>query len=325
MSMRFALLLSVLPLLALAGCSSSSSSTSPPCEGNPDQRGCLTDHYFHGYAPEQMAQCTNFPLTKMKVDGQREITFFLGTGTVVDDSARSEGQFLQRFYEPYGLTFFTQQAAQYSGITYALNATADQLDAIGRNAGVMPGQNPTPDQQAAIEKATGDLIFADLRNFIRAQSNPPRKSINVVVLDHIASPAVSAQFTGGVIAGLGLSPTLFKNIAAGDPSKNLFDLIGLGEDFTPTLFVGHADVVQLATSPDVIVSHEMGHAMGLQHTQELGNLMTQYSASGTCLPGLTDKEIAVLKSTASLLLVTCGWERLFELRNAVVRAVLARR
>jgi hypothetical protein len=324
-----ALLFGPLALLAAAACSSSSNVTAapPPCEGvaPADRETCLTNHYFHGFAPQNLPPCPRFVPTRQKLAARREIEFFLGSTNVVDDYARAEGQFLQRYYEPYELTFFTQTPAVACGLPFALNATSAQLADVARQVGIAPGAQPTPEQQKALEKATGDLLFADIRNFIRAQSNPPRKSINVVILAHIASPDVAAQLSGGVIAGLGLSPTLFKNVAANDASKNLFDLIGLAEDFTPTLFVGHTDVVALAKSPDVIVSHELGHAMGLQHTQEPGNLMTQFAASNACLPGLTDEEIAVLKSTGGVIEAPCAWQRLFDVRDTVVRAILAQR
>ena len=307
----------------------SSDPVPPPCEGvaPAEQEACLSDHYFHGYAAQALTACPGFVPTQKKLAARREIDFFTG-GTVVDAYVRAEGQFLQRYYEPYDLTFFTRAPAAFAGLSFALNATNQQLADLARNAGVAPGTQPTPEQSKALEKATGELIFADLRNFIRSQSNPPRKSINVVVLAHIASPDVAAQFQGGVIAGLGLSPTLFKNVAADDPSKNLFELIGLGDDFTPTLFVGHTDVVGLAKSQDVIVSHELGHAMGLQHTTGPGDLMTQYAGSNACIPGLTDDEIEVIKSTSASLAspgAACAWQRLFDLRDSVVRAVLAQR
>lgn len=315
-------------LLAGAACSSASSPPPPPpCQGDPDQATCLTAHYFQGFGPETVQPCAGFVPTAKKVSARRQLDFLLGDG-VVDDSARIEGQFLQRYYQTYDLTFFTQEPAAPAGLEYALEASTAQLAALPAQAGIAPGATPTPDQQKALDKATGDLLFAGLRAFVRAQSSPPRTAISVVVLTHIASPDVAASFQGGVIAGLGLSPTLFKNVAADDPSKNLFELIGLGEDFTPTLFVGHADVVALAKSPDVIVAHELGHAMGLQHTQDPGNLMTQFAASNACIPGLDDAEIAVLKSTGALLAApdaNCAWRRLFEIRDAVVRAVLAQR
>jgi hypothetical protein len=54
--------------------------------------------------------------------------------------------------------------------------------------------------------------------------------------------------------------------------------------------------------------------------------MTQYAASNACIPGLTDDEIEVIKSTSASLGVSsasCAWQRLFDLRDSVVRAVLA--
>jgi hypothetical protein len=315
-------------LLGIGACSSASSDPiPPPCEGvaPAEKETCLTDHYFHGYGPLGIAACQGFVPTQKKLAARREINFFTG-GPVVDAYVRAEGQFLQRYYEPYELAFFTGVPAAPAGLSFALNGTTEQLAELARRAGITPGVQPTAAQSKELEQTTGELLFADLRNFVRAQSNPPRKAINVVVLAHIASPDIAAQFQGGVIAGLGLSPTLFKNVAADDPSKNLFELIGLGEDFTPTLFVGHSDVVALAKSPDVIVSHELGHSMGLQHTTGQGDLMTQYAASNACIPGLTDDEIEVIKSTSASLGVSsasCAWQRLFDLRDSVVRAVLA--
>jgi hypothetical protein len=310
---------------AVACSSADSSPPPPPCQGvAPDaQEACLTSHYFTGYGPQPVAACTGFTPTTKRVADRKEITFFLGGGSL-DASARAEGQFLQRYYQDYELTFFTRAPAAPASLSYALSATNAQLALLPGTVGIAPGEKPTAEQQKALDKAVGELLFADLRAFVRAQSNPPRKAINVVVLESIASPDVAAQFQGGVIAGLGVSPTLFKNIATDDPSKNLFELIGIPEDFTPTLFVGHADVTRLAKSPDVIVAHELGHSMGLQHTKEPGDLMTQYGASRACLPGLTDREIEVIKSTGLMMQAGCAWQQLFDVRDSVVRAVIAR-
>lgn len=82
--------------------------------------------------------------------------------------------------------------------------------------------------------------------------------------------------------------------------------------------------MKLAKVPDVLVSHEMGHALGLQHTVALGDLMTQYSASSSCLPGLTDREVDALKGASALLEARESWETLFELRDRIVLRLKAR-
>jgi hypothetical protein len=280
--------------------------------------------YFEGYQPNTLDKCARFAGTSQKVGGSREIAFFRSPA-ITDAEVTLEGQYLQRFYSNYDLTFFSRQYAQPVLYTYALEGTKAELDAAGEQAGLTPGARPTPDQQKKLDELVGNILFADLRTFVKGESNPVHGRVDVVVLEHIASPDVAAEFNGAVIAGLGISPVLFKNISETDSSKDLFAALGLPADFTPTLFVGHTDIVRLAGNPDGIVAHEMGHALGLQHTTEAGNLMTQGQATEACTPGLTVDQVAQLKGAGDVVGSTDGWEFLLEAKRRVVASTIARR
>lgn len=325
-----ALVFAALTSFAAAACSSGSGESHPPCEGvAPDQQeSCLTDHYFSGSAGPDNPACAGFTPTREKIGGRKEVAFFQGPG-IADGDLVMEGRFLQGFYATYDLRFFTQGAAEGAGLEFALAGTQAEIDDAVRKAGVPAGAQPTPDQQKEVDRLVGDVLFGPLRDFVNGQSKPVKDRVDVVVLEHMASPDVANQFGGAVLGGLGLSPLLFRKIAADDPSKNLFTLLALPDDFTPTLFVGHTDIVSLAKNPQGIVAHEMGHAMGLQHTKEGGNLMTQYQTSEACVPGLTDAQVEQLKGAAHVLsgagpFAAQSWQALFDVHHALVERAVSR-
>ncbi len=327
LSVRFAA-----PLLALllVACSSDDTPSDPPPTRCTDltQETCLTQYYFRDYQASKESPCAGFTASTQKVAARRELVLFFG-GEATEGTVAAQGGYLQRFYDPYDLTFFTRQRAVKTPLVYALNGTSTQVGQAKYEA--EKGKAPSPEVDAAVAKAINELIFGDLRKFIRANSTPQQKAINVVILDKIFSPGLKTELdsyeggSSGTVVGLGLSPALFKNIAAGDPSTNLFKDLGLPEDFAPTLLVGSLDI-GLGMRPDVIVSHELGHAMGLQHTTEPGGLMTQGQAGAqACTPGLNDQQVDALKSAATVVDTTCGWRRLVDFRNSLVRAAIARR
>jgi hypothetical protein len=307
--MRFArpLLFAIALLACKDAADSAETSAPPPCESSsPEEKEqCLSDHYFRGYEPATRDSCAGFSGAKEKIRGRREIAFFT-SGSITDQDVVTEGQFLQRYYEAYDLTFFTTAPPTPSPISYGLNGSNAEMDAAIQNAGT---------DEDAQKRAVGDVMFGPLRDFIMSQSQPPSKRVNVVIVERVASPDVAKLFEGGVIGGLGLSPDLFKDIAANDPQKNLFDLIGLPAEFTPTLVIGHRDIVSLAKNPDMIVAHELGHSLGLQHQTEQGNLMTQGQSRFDCTPGLTTAQVEQLREAASTFTTRESWEPLFELRD----------
>jgi hypothetical protein len=336
--MRRRLALALAPTFALAlpfalttaftttGCSSASNDAQTPCEGvAADQaEACLTNAYFQGYDPDPFQACPYFVPTTQKVGARREVGLYR-SATILDADVTLEGRLLQRFYAPYDLTFFATKPPEVVSFTYALSGTSAEFAKATADAGVTPGTQPTPDQAAKLNQLVDDILFRDLRAFVLSTSSPPAARVDVVILDQIASPDVASQITtGGVIAGLGLSPALFRNLAANDPSKDLFTALALPADFTPTLFVGHSDVTKLARNAEAIVAHEMGHALGLEHATDPGDLMTQGQGNEACLPGLTNDQVAQLRTMADTVSPE-GVQFLLDAKKAVVEHLLSGR
>lgn len=312
---------------SLAGCSGGETAPPPPppCQGVlPDAaEGCLTGAYFQGYGDAPFPACAGFTPTTEKIGGRREIALHKH-GALSHEDVTTEGRYLQRFYAHYDLTFFTRAPAADVGFAHALTGTNQEFAEAASQAGIVdPRVTPTEEQRAKLDELVGDILFRDLRAFVRSRPLDASR-VEVVLLERIASPDVQAQLSStGVIAGLGVSPVLFRNIAADDPQRDLFAALQLPEAFTATLFVGHADVVKIAQNPEVIVAHEMGHALGLQHTQTSGNLMTQYQGNQTCIPGLVTDQVEQLRGAAGVVALPEGWQLLLDAKRTIVERAIA--
>ena len=75
----------------------------------------------------------------------------------------------------------------------------------------------------------------------------------------------------------------------------------------------------------MVVAHEMGHALGLEHVNVDGNLMMPRLPIGRCTLGLDDEQVGTLRTTS---LVTPfaeeSWRVLAALHGRLVTRAIAR-
>ena len=293
----------LLLVAALAACSSSSTGTgggaaTDACAGA-DPDACFSDHYLHGAAAEAEPTCDTG--SKNAIHGKRRLVFHTSSSSG-DAAAVAEGRSLQRYFAPYDLQFSVDQPATFVGFENAIEGDVATVEARARAEG-LDVASPTPAQTSRLRAITGDVLAANMKSFIASVSSPPTSDVHVVVLSQIFSASLAKELQlKGTIVGLGLSPKLLRDVQAGDANKNLFELFGLPAEFTPVLFIGYADLARLTTPTigEVVVAHELGHAMGLQHTTDPKNLMyPQADAQTLCLPTLSDAQVTGLAAVAT--------------------------
>lgn len=260
------------PLFVLPACSSAGT-----CAGADDVGACLDELYFS--APESAAKlddcaAPNGKATPFSPARAQKLALFRGDG-IDEDEVAYETRLAQSYYRGYGLTFTTDTDATPYDIEYALAGTKEELE----NAARIPA-GASKEAEGAATRRVADVMLAPMRDFIRGHRSVG--VVQVVVLESIASPGVEEINGAGIFAGIGVSPALLDTLESGG-TASISELLALGSDFTPTLFLGHADIVEHTVGP-AVVAHELGHSLGLPHTTERGNLMTQGQADQKCLP-----------------------------------------
>jgi hypothetical protein len=271
-------------LLLLAGCSGEIEPVDCADEA------CFAALYFADLPPVPRCSPANDRLGKTLA-----LSLFHG-GRADDHDVRTAASRLQRFYRDHDLTLRTGSAARDAGLAYAMSGSASAVDEALAAAGV-PGEPATPEEERRARQAVGSVVFADLRAFVQRRMVEDPGGISLVVVDDILAPGLSTTLFGSegvTLLGFAVSPALLDGAPA-DAEAELREMTGLPRDFPPALFVARRLPPLGRAGADNVVAHELGHALGLAHSGERGNVMSPGLLESDCHLTLSPPQLDELR------------------------------
>jgi hypothetical protein len=223
-----------------------------------------------------------------------ELRVFHGSETKPEDLEEFLGA-LQRYYAQYGVAFFVRH--QPIGLPFQSAIAFDRKALTARvrdETGIdLDDESSTlsAEQRAAALLSLGRAFLHNVRELLRVYAVPRRGGVfNVVLLPRMLDEPTPELGALETMAGLGLSPEMLVDVAADDPSADLYEWLDVRHgDFTPTAIVGIEPTRQYLAAPDVLISHEVAHAYGLNHVWLMGNLM--HPSEFDCRASLADDQL----------------------------------
>jgi hypothetical protein len=271
--------------LSLTACGSAAD---PACE----TLECAAERFF-GVEARPLPDCEGALSSELRVSVDVEVLY--SSSLAVDDVARLTRS-AASYYADYQLSFQLLEAPQALELGPLIAGTRSEIEQALVGAG-LPLEGELDAEQAALADAiAAEILLAPLREFVHERAIPSRPLVSLVVLERLAAPSIYEEGLLSVaIDGLGFSPEFLSRLRASDGATDSFEALDLPAEFTPTLFL---DVESLARfeHPENVVAHELGHAFGLLHADEPGNLMNPEVAE-SCRAWLSQEQVASIAET----------------------------